>query len=81
MPGEPTFEASDRLGQEALDAIESQLPPHRGIDADREDEVSGLSEVQATLVAFQEELTREVLSAHAAGYSTDARDLFHDLKP
>jgi hypothetical protein len=37
--------------------------------------------VQSALVLFQQELTREILAAHAFGYSTRKRDLIHDLLP
>jgi hypothetical protein len=33
------------------------------------------------LVMFQQELTREILAAHAAGYSTSTHDLIDDLLP
>ena len=37
--------------------------------------------VQSALVIFQQELTREILAAHVAGYSTTSRDLLNDLLP
>ena len=35
----------------------------------------------SSLVAFQEEITRETLASHTTGYSTTKRDLVHDLLP
>jgi hypothetical protein len=35
----------------------------------------------SALNGFQEEITREVLEGHVAGYSTTTHDLIHDLVP
>jgi hypothetical protein len=38
-------------------------------------------QVELALLRFQQELTREILSAHASGFSTSTRDLVNDLLP
>jgi hypothetical protein len=76
----PKFDANGRLEKSALAGVEGHLQPYLDTGED-ELEPAGLDEVQATVVAFQEELTREVLDAHASGFSTTGRDLVHDLLP
>jgi hypothetical protein len=67
------------LKQEGYRGIADELRPHLA-PADRGPQ-GNVEEVVSTLVAFQEELTREVLAAHATGYSTSSRDLLNDLLP
>jgi hypothetical protein len=76
----PSFVGNGRFEQSALVGIEDHLRPYLDVTED-ELEPSGLDLVQATLVTYQEELTREVLAAHATGFSTSGRDLLHDLLP
>ena len=37
--------------------------------------------IQEALVSYEQELTREVLAAHAAGFSTTSEDLIRDILP
>jgi hypothetical protein len=37
--------------------------------------------VEFALLRIQAEIAREISRAHIAGYSTNARDLLHDLIP
>jgi hypothetical protein len=76
----PSFEAAGRLEQSALLGVEDALEPYLEISEDAS-ETSTVTDVQSTIVAFQEELTREVLAAHANGFSTSGRDLLNDLLP
>lgn len=77
----PSFEANERLEKSALIGIEQDaLEPYLE-SSDDKSETSSLNEVQSSLVSFQEELTREVLAAHATGFSTSGRDLLNDLIP
>ena len=86
-PG-PDFRSDDFYGDGILREL-ALYSPHRDYDGfpagGRRSNVgdlrAGVGQLEVLLLTFEQELTSEVLDAHAKGYSTTARDLFHDLLP
>ena len=80
----PNFEASRKLLLEevALDQLRAYLRPYlKQFKSQSSGPVYGPNVAEFDLLDIQAEMAREISRAHAAGYSTNTRDLLHDLIP
>ena len=73
----PSFETKGWQEESAFSSIVGYVGPQ----VREYGRLSGPRTMQAALVSYQQELTRELLAAHASGYSTTSRDLLNDLLP
>jgi hypothetical protein len=69
------------LEQVAVGELRKYLSPYLKRHPFRGGPRFGADVVEFALLRIQAEIAREISRAHIAGYSTNARDLLHDLIP